>query len=97
MTRLTDAVTKKGPGGVLVRRGWQESSQGTNAKSERKFENPLRKLKEHGGNSNFKPDNRTPLMQKREEQCLYIHCTCLRSLKALVLIRHKNATWNVLG
>lgn len=53
MITLTDGITKKGQCGVLVGRGWQESSQGTNVKSDRKFENPLRKIKEHKGNSKF--------------------------------------------
>lgn len=57
--RLTDSITKIGPLGVSVvhpNGGWQQSSHGTSAKSDRKFENPLRKLKEYEGNYKLKPD-----------------------------------------
>lgn len=73
MIRLTDGITKKRPCGVLAGRGWQESSQGTTAKTDRKFENLLRKLKELKGKYKLKPHNRTLLLQKGEEQCLYTH------------------------
>lgn len=56
--RLIDSITKIGPLGVSVvhpNGGWQESSQGTTAKSDRKSENPLRKLKEYEGNYKLKP------------------------------------------
>lgn len=67
--RLIDWKNKKGPLGVLVgypNRGWQDSNQGTSAKADRKFENPLRKLKEHKGNYKLKPDNRTLCRRKKQ-------------------------------
>lgn len=57
--RLIVSITKIGPLGVSVvhpNGGWQESSQDTTAKSDRKFENPLRKLKEYEGNYKLEPD-----------------------------------------
>lgn len=69
--KLIDGITKKGPLGVLVvypNRGQQDSSQGTTAKSDGKFENPLRKLKEHEGNYKLKPHNRTLFMQKEKKK-----------------------------
>lgn len=90
--RLIDGITKKGPLGVLavyLNRGRQDSSRGTTAKSEGKFENPLRKLKEHEGNYKLKADNRTLFMQKEKKyHCLYIHSIYLRSLKPLMLLWH---------
>lgn len=47
-------------------RGWQDSNQGTSAKSDGKFENPLRKLKEHKENYQLKPDNRTLCRRKKQ-------------------------------
>lgn len=68
--RLIDGITKKGPLGVLAvysNRGWQDSSQGTSAKSDGKLENPSRKLKEHEGNYKLKPDNRTLFVHKEKK------------------------------
>lgn len=76
------AQPEKGHWGVSVmypNRGWCNSRQGTTAKSDGKFENPLRKLKEHKGNYKLKADNRT-LCAEKFKKCLHIHSVYLRSV-----------------
>lgn len=93
--RLIDSITKIGPLGVSVVRpngGWKESSQDTTAKSDRKFENPLRKLKGYERNYKLKSGKGHYSCRFEKKNCLYIHSIYLRTLNTLMLLWNENSS-----